>query len=160
MNLKYRISSLIIPLIAATPLTLLPAPQNIMGRSTPQRSADGDRQTLIELEREWLMANDASTLNRILASDFVHPVFTGDFLTKTEHIDWVTRHPRPANIKPRFERLDVRLYGDMAIANGIVVTSDESGKEIGRNVFTDVFAYRNGRWEAINGQETDVRKTK
>jgi hypothetical protein len=88
----------------------------------------------------------------------VHPVFTGDFLTKAQHIDWFTKHSRPTNLKPRFERLDIRLYGDFGIANGAVITSDENGKEIGRSVFTDVFAYRIGRWQSINGQETDVRK--
>ncbi len=90
----------------------------------------------------------------------MHPVFTGDFLTKAQHIDWFTTQPRPANLKPRFERLDIRLYGDVGIANGTVMMSDENGKETGRNVFTDVFAYRDGRWQAINGQETDVRKMK
>ena len=82
---------------------------------------------------------------------------SGDFLTKTEHIEWFTRHRPPAILRFSFGKLDVRLYGDIGIANGSVVTSDKNGKEIGRNVFTDVFAYRGGRWQAINGQETDVR---
>jgi hypothetical protein len=124
----------------------------------PQRTAERDRQTLIALENEWLTATDAPTLDRILAADFVHPVPSGDFLTKTEHIEWFTKHRPPANLKFRFGKLDVRLYGDIGIANGSVSTSDENGKEIGRNVFTDVFAYRDGYWQAINGQETDVRK--
>ena len=125
---------------------------------TGQRNAERDRQALTALENEWIDASDAPTLDRILASDFVHPVPTGDFLTKAQHIDWVTKHHPPANLKFRFDKLDVRLYGDIGIVNGTVVTSDEHGQEIGRNVFTDVFAYRNGRWQAINGQETDVRK--
>ncbi len=52
------------------------------------------------------------------------------------------------------------MSGTVVNLNGIVMTSNENGKEIGRNVFTDVFMYRNGRWQAINGQETDVRKMK
>lgn len=158
MNLKYLASSLILLSTASAAFVLLRPSQRLLARSPQQRSTDRDRQTLIDLENEWLMANDAQTLDRILASDFVHPVFTGDFLTKTQHIDWVTKHPRPASIRPRFERLDIRLYGDVGIANGVVATSNEVGKEIGRNVFTDVFVYRNGRWQAINGQETDIRK--
>ena len=138
---------------------LLPSHTVVEG-SRQQRSAQRDRQALIDLENEWLNANDGQTLDRILAFDFVHPVPTGDFLTKAQHIEWFTKRPRPTSLKPRFERLDIRLYGDVSIANGLVVTSDENGKEIGRNVFTDVFSYRNGRWQAINGQETDVRKMK
>ena len=127
------------------------------GQEFSQRTVESDRATLVALENEWLTVRDASTLERILAADFVHPVPTGDFLTKAQHIDWFTKHPPPANLRFRFGRLDVRLYGDFGIANGTVVTSDENGKEIGKNVFTDIFAYRDGRWQAINAQETDVR---
>jgi Domain of unknown function (DUF4440) len=160
VNLKH-IAALLAFLMLASIVTIALTPsQTLVGVSSQQHSAARDRQTLIDLENEWFNANDAQTLDRILASDFVHPVFTGDFLTKAQHIEWVTKHPRPANLKPRFERLDIRLYGDIGIANGIVVTSDEHGTDIGKSVFTDVFTYRDGRWQAINGQETDVRKMK
>lgn len=160
MNLKYTAPLLMFLVIASSAALIWLPSHTVVGVSLRQRTAERDRQALIDLENEWLNTNDAQTLDRILASDFVHPVFTGDFLTKAHHIEWSTKHPRPANIKVRFERLDIRLYGEISIANGIVVTSDENGKEIGRNVFTDVFAYRDGRWQAINGQETDVRKMK
>lgn len=126
--------------------------------ASEQRSAESDQKALIALENEWLTANDAATLDRILAPDFVHPVPSGDFLTKAQHIDWFTRHPPPANLKFSFGRLDIRLYGDIGIANGTVITTDQTGKEVSRSVFTDVFAFRNGLWQAINGQETETRR--
>ena len=125
--------------------------------SSSPRTEEAHRKALIFLEHQWLAAQDAATLERILASDFVHPVPSGDFLTKAQHIDWVTKHPRPANLRFDFDRLDVRIYGNTGIANGSVVTKDSDGKEIARNVFTDVFVYHDGRWQAVNGQETDVR---
>lgn len=128
--------------------------------SSSQRTPEKDRKALISLEHEWLAARDAATLERILASDFVHPVPSGDFLSKARHIDWMTKHPPPSNLRFDFDRLDVRVYGDTGIANGSVVTKDSDGKEIARNLFTDVFVYRDGRWQAVNGQETDVRKTR
>jgi hypothetical protein len=160
MNSEYFAALLRYLVIASIATFILLPLHRVVGVSLRQRTAERDRQTLLDLENEWLNANDAKTLDRILASDFVHPVPTGDFLTKAQHIDWFTKHPRPANLKARFERLDIRLYGDVGVANGIVVTSDENGEEIGRNVFTDVFSYRNGRWQSINGQENDVRKMK
>jgi len=157
MKLKHVVTSMILLVIAL----FLPNAWSLTPEQTsPPRTPESDRQTLIALENEWLTAQDASILDRILASDFLHPVPSGDFLTKSQHIEWFTKHPPPANLKFRFDRLDVRLYGDFAIANGSVITSDENGKEIGRNVFTDVFTYRDGRWQAINAQETDVRKIK
>ena len=120
------------------------------------RSADSDRQALTALETEWLASHDAATLDHILAPDFVHPVAAGVFLTKAEHIDWSTKHlPSPGRTQ-RFERLDVRLYGDVAIVNGTVVANDAQGGEVERSVFTDVFAYREGRWRAVNAQENRV----
>jgi hypothetical protein len=32
------------------------------------------------------------------------------------------------------------------------------GRDIERTVFTDVFVYRSGHWQAINAQEAPVRK--
>jgi len=124
-----------------------------------QRSTEQDRQALIALENEWLVGeHDAATLERILAPDFVHPVPTGDFLTKAQHIYYSTKYLPPANLKQRFEQMKVRVYGDVGIVNGIVVTNDGHGQEVDRTVFTDVFAYLDGRWQAITAQENRVEK--
>jgi len=40
-----------------------------------------------------------------------------------------------------------------------VIASDPSGKELDRTMFTDVFVYRDGRWQAVNGQENAVQAT-
>jgi hypothetical protein len=124
-----------------------------------QRSVERDRQALILLENEWLgTEHNAATLERILAADFVHPVLTGNFLNKTQHIYYSTKYLPPANLKNRFEQMNVRLYGDVGVVNGIVVTSDEHGKDVDKSIFTDVFVYRDGRWQAINAQENRVEK--
>ncbi len=88
------------------------------------------------LENEWLSAeHDAAALDRILATDFVHPVVTGDLLDKAHHIYYSTKYLPPANLKQRFDNLRVRLYGDFAIVNGLVLTSDERGKDVDRSIF-------------------------
>ena len=51
----------------------------------------------------------------------------------------------------------MRIYGTAAIVNGMVVTNDKAGKVLNKSVFTDVFAYRNGRWQAVNAQENDYQ---
>jgi Domain of unknown function (DUF4440) len=125
----------------------------------PERNPEQDRQALIALENAWLKGeHDAAVLDATLASDFVHPVVTGDFLTKEQHIYYSSRHVPPSNLRKRFGNLSVRVYGDVGIVNGIVVTSDEHGKDVTRAIFTDVFVYRDGRWQAINAQENKVGK--
>src|SRR5690348_5005532 len=82
-----------------------------------------DREAIIALEQEWLHASDADTLDRLLASDFVHVVPVDHFLTKQEHIDWVVKHPEPKDRHTKFDNLQVRLYGDAGIVNGSVIAS-------------------------------------
>jgi len=123
---------------------------------TPARTAEGDRRALIALENEWLAhERDSATLERILAPDFVHAVAPGRFLTKEQHISWSAQHPLPANHSAHFEKLRVRLYGDVGIASGIVASGD-GDKNDSRSLFTDVFAFRNGRWRAVHAQETSI----
>jgi hypothetical protein len=123
---------------------------------TPERR----RAALVALENEWLAnEHNAAALERILASDFVHPLPTGEFVTKAQHIAFSSAHPRPANRKQHFDQLRVRVYGDVGIVNGIVLTSDQEGREVDRRIFTDVFVKRDGRWQAVNAQENAVRNT-
>jgi Domain of unknown function (DUF4440) len=120
------------------------------------RTAEKDRQAVVALENEWLSnVRDPAVLDRILAADFVHAISTGDFLTKAEHISWCIVHPLPTDRKSHFERLDVRVFGNLGIASGIVWTRDGTNG-ISRSVFTDVFAFRAGRWQAIHAQETTI----
>jgi ketosteroid isomerase-like protein len=103
------------------------------------RDSRKDKQSVIALEQEWLHAKNAATLDRILAPDFVHVLPADHFLTKQEHIDWFIKHPQPESRHTKFDKLEVRLYGDVAIVNGSVVATVDGGKEIGRSMFTDVF---------------------
>jgi len=114
-----------------------------------------DKEAIRALEQQWLNARDAATLQRILAADFVHPIAGGTLLTRSRHIAWVVAHPRPIDVKARFESLRVRLYGATAIANGIVVAR-APGRPPARTIFTDVFVYRDRRWQAVNAQENMI----
>lgn len=128
----------------------------VAGAQSPSVRADSD--TVVSLEHTWLASGDSATLERILASDFLHPVFTGDIIDKAEHIAFVAKHPRPASVHTRFERLDVRLYGPTAIATGIVDATQDGKAGVRRTVFTDVFVKRGGRWQAVSAQETEVAR--
>ena len=129
----------------------------ILGQEMSVRRVESDKKAIEALEREWLNAEtDRAALDRILASDFLHPVPPGIALTKQQHIDWSATHPSPPNRKSRFEQLNIRLYGDVAIANGIVDDTDAAGGDSHRTIFTDVFAHRKGRWQAVNAQENAV----
>jgi len=50
------------------------------------------------------------------------------------------------------------LYDDVGIVTGIVITSDRHGKDVHRTIFTDVFVYRDGRWQAIRHFGRHIRR--
>lgn len=114
------------------------------------------QQRIVRLEERWLAnENSPAALDEILADDFVHVVPEG-IISKKEHIDFVRAHPFGPFAVHKFEKLDVRVYGNVAIATGIVLairTNKEPSKPE-RTLFTDVFAFRNGRWQAVNAQES------
>jgi hypothetical protein len=115
----------------------------------------GARAELLRLESRWLAAHDSATLARMLAPDFVHPVASGDFLTRAQHSAWVVAHPPDSTIGRRLADMRIRFYGATAIVTGTVIRSRD-GTEVGRNVFTDVFVKRAGRWRAVSAEETVV----
>jgi hypothetical protein len=121
----------------------------------PGGAPAGDSAAVAAIEHDWLAnEHDAATLDRVLAPDFVHALASGQFITKAEHIDYMVRHPSARDEERRFEWLEVRLVAGVAIATGIVVTNNEGTHR--RFVFTDVFARRAGRWQAVAAQETMV----
>ena len=117
-----------------------------------------DQKIVETLEKQWLAGeHDRTTLDTVLATDFVHPVSAGVFLSKAQHIDWAVGHPLPKDRRQQFDQLQVRVYGSAAVVTGMVISTDLAGHEE-RTVFTDVFAKRGGRWQAVNAQENAVRK--
>jgi hypothetical protein len=122
------------------------------------RNSNRDRAALLALENGWLKnEHNATKLEHILASDFLHPVVTGDVLNKAQHIEFSSKHLPPADLTNHFEGLQVRIYGDVGIVNGLVVTTNREGNTVNKTVFTDVFVYRDGRWQAVNAQENAVK---
>lgn len=138
--------------LVAALLLVLPAWR--AAKAQPDTTAD--RAAIDSLERAWLLARDTVVLSRILAPDFVHVVPTGQTIGRAEHMAWAASHPRPAWVRVRFDALRVRLYGDAAIANGIVSARDSAGRPMTRTAFTDVFVRRDGRWRAVSAQEAVI----
>lgn len=116
------------------------------------------KQQLLKREDQWLQGlQNAQVQEQILAEDFVHVLPSG-LITKKDQLDFLRSRKQPAdNLSRHFEDLRVRVYGTAGIVNGMVVAIDKSGAVVKRSVFTDVFAYRDGRWQAVNAQENDYQ---
>lgn len=116
-------------------------------------STSSEEHTVRALEQNWLQNEDnPAVLESILADDFIH-VLPAGFITKQQHLDFISKHPHPGSEKRSFEELRIRIYGDTAIANGIVTASEAGNTQSQRSILTDVFVRRNGKWQAVNAQE-------
>lgn len=125
--------------------------------SRERGSTEKAKQELLDLENHWLQVeDDPNALESILASDFLHVVPVG-IVSKDEQLSFMRKHPAPEKRAERhFENMHVRVYGNVGIVNGMVV---ETGAARQETLFTDVFAYRNGKWQAVNAQELPAAKT-
>jgi len=108
------------------------------------------------LEQRWLQNEDRpDVVQLILADDFVHVLPIG-FISKQDHLAYLRQHPNSFPGRKHFEELRVRIYGDVAIANGIVSTVRDQDSKPKRTAFTDVFLRREGQWLAVNAQESPL----
>ena len=118
----------------------------------------GDEAAIRAAEAVWHGSANAENLSGLLADDFARPMPSGQIWGKTEQIAWLRDRPAPPGFTGKTERLDVRVYGDAAVATGIAVILDPSGKEVDRTIFTDVYAKRDGRWLMVSAQRGPVTR--
>lgn len=124
-------------------------------------SAWGDDAAQIrELEGELnraVVAGDVATFDRLLADDFTHGSQSGRFRTKGE---WMKGKEQGKSAYVSFEGQDVQVSvsGDTAVVTGISKAKWREGDHVadGRFRFLRVWAKRDGRWQAIAFQSTEI----
>jgi ketosteroid isomerase-like protein len=131
---------------------------------------------VMTVEHEWIAAlnrHDVTALARILGREFIDSDFEGDAVTRAQYLAYFARpvsHPAP-RVAQSFEDTQVRFLGggDVAIVTGLVVSrsamvsiagTSSSSDAVRHSRFTDVFVWRDGRWQAVTGQETHFTPTK
>ena len=112
-----------------------------------------DGPTLVRIEQEWLSASarhDTAALECILADDFEEADSNGALIERS------TMLSSPANPSDsHFELADLHahVYGDVAYVRGKGVFNDH-GVRKEKTRFTDIFVYRDGRWQCVAGHES------
>ena len=125
----------------------------LLGGAVVLAGANSAEESVRNLEQRWLQnEGNAAVLDTILADDFIHVLPFG-FVSKQEQLEFVRKHPQSGGERRRFEELRVRVYGNTAIANGIVDATEAGTAPAKRTMFTDVFVLRQGKWQAVNAQE-------
>lgn len=102
-----------------------------------------------KLEREWFDAvvkQDAATLDRIFADDFVATGSDGLFVDKAA-MKATLSQVKLDEIKS--ENFKLRLYGTTAVVTGNS-SYFRGGRKLGTSAHTEVWAKRQGRWQAVS----------
>jgi ketosteroid isomerase-like protein len=109
-----------------------------------------------QLVRAWI-DGDRKTVDSVLASDWSVIDLTGHVLTKAQVMQELGSGDRRIE-SGSVDDLNVRMFGDIAIVTGrSVLTGTYKGKRASViQRFTDVFARRDGRWQVVASQGTQV----
>ncbi|MGA3133622.1 MAG: nuclear transport factor 2 family protein [Terracidiphilus sp.] len=122
------------------------------GATCPSNQAR-DEATLVHLEEAWAHADeqhDKSPLPCILADEFEEATQTGQLISRSQML------AEPAEgeaLHVVLSEMHAHIYDDFAWVRG-VSTVRVSNKPPFRNRFTDIFVYREGRWQCVAGHES------
>jgi ketosteroid isomerase-like protein len=110
---------------------------------------------LEELEQAWAAAlgrHDASTVACMLADEFEEADVDGALHTRAEVLEHIPERKPGSN---RLTELRAHVDGNFGYVRGLNEVGDPTGRIIRARVrFTDVFTYRDGRWQAILAHES------
>jgi ketosteroid isomerase-like protein len=113
-------------------------------------------QEIIRLAHEWMEAGrrrDRAALEHVLAEDFLIAGWRleGQLSDRATYVEDCLRPVDVEQASYTWDRWNVRVYGDTALANGVLtMRAVVAGKECG-GVFllTQVWMRRDGRWQVV-----------
>ena len=124
------------------------------GLSCPTQARDED--ALIQVEQTWARAleqKDISALACILADEFEDANAAGALSDRSTILKRTEKNPGSHH---KLSDIHAHVYGDAGYVRGLAtaLTADRRPKVIVR--FTDVYVYRDGRWQCVAGHESEV----
>jgi ketosteroid isomerase-like protein len=109
---------------------------------------------LIALENTWadaLSRKDTDAVACLLSDEFEDADVDGSLKTRAETLAHIPQRKPGTN---HLSEMRAHVEGNFGFTRGLAELVDASGKVIARVRFTDVFTYRDGRWQALAGHES------
>ena len=112
-------------------------------------------------ERAWLDAyddHDIEAMRRIVGDEFQIVYPTGAVVDKAGTLALLSPgQPDDPTTSQHTEDTTVRLYGDVAILQGVYVSDGPNGAR--RSRYTDTWLWRDGRWQVVASHLTRIPDT-
>lgn len=129
--------------------------------------SDQTKQDLMQLERDIGKANidrNYAFFDRVEADEFIFTGADGSLLNKKEDLKGLTEPANPdvTLLAYDVDEMNVLLYEKTAVVTGRVTTKRRyKGTELSsQSRFTDVFVWRDGRWQMVAGHSSRIPKPK
>jgi ketosteroid isomerase-like protein len=113
-----------------------------------------DEAALVQVEQTWARAlekQDISALACILADEFEDASVTGGLADRSKILARAADHP---GVHHELSDLHARVYGDFGYIRGVATAAIDHERLTVKIRFTDVYVYREGRWQCVAGQES------
>lgn len=111
---------------------------------------------LSQIENAWASAlerRDTESLGCILAAEFQDTDPEGAIFDRAQTLAKAAHH-RP--IHHELQDLSAHVYRDFAYIRGLATAADAQGKIVARVRFTDIYIYRDQRWQAVAAHESMI----
>jgi ketosteroid isomerase-like protein len=109
---------------------------------------------LIDLEQNWAAAlsrKDADAVACLVADEFEGADVDGSLHSRGQMLEHIPKRKPGVN---HLSEMRAHVEGNSGFTRGLATLVDASGKVVARVRFTDVFTYRDGRWQALAGHES------
>jgi hypothetical protein len=147
--------------------SLIPALLSVVsgqGAKQKPRPEDQIKNGLMQLERDIGKANIASDyafFDRVEAEEFIFTDAGGGVTTKRQDLEGLKQAPNPdvKLVAYDVDEMIVRLYDKTAVVTGRVTTGRllKGAETVSKSRFTDVFVWRQGRWQLVAGHSSRIR---
>lgn len=122
--------------------------------AAPCPAARHDQAALIEAEQRWaqtLEHRDAATLACILAEEFEDADPSGAVSDRATVLARTQKNPGSPH---KLSELHAHVYGDVGYVRGLATALSADGRPRAIVRFTDIYVYRDGRWQCVAGHES------
>jgi len=140
---------------------LLIASQAFGQAKGPSQSDEAVLRDLLAIENEIARANrecDYKYFAFIEAAEFIFIDASGGVSTRAQDLA-TEKDCRKSDYNPLLDETHLKRYGDVAVltARSTSTSKNAAGQSVTRrNRFTDVFVWRDGRWQLVLGQSTRI----
>ena len=94
-----------------------------------------------------------AALGCLLANEFEEADFDGTLIGRPAMLK---NAANPSNAHTELSDMHAHVYGDFAYVRGLGVTKKDDAKPPVKNRFTDIFVYRDGRWQCVAGHDSHL----